>query len=81
MGSSQLSQVLIVLLFLCVLPCLTKSAIPSHQQPLPVTGQMETYLQDHQAVDMVVVALQPPSPTTAKSVDMWWWTLFIYGSL
>ncbi|KAJ0242225.1 hypothetical protein HA466_0207190 [Hirschfeldia incana] len=38
MGSSQLSQVLIVLLFLCVLPCLTKSAIPSHQQPLPVTG-------------------------------------------
>ncbi|CAG7867996.1 unnamed protein product [Brassica rapa] len=35
MGSSQLSQVLIVLLFLCVLPCLTESALPSHQQPLP----------------------------------------------
>ncbi|CDY22858.1 hypothetical protein BRARA_F00238 [Brassica rapa] len=39
MGSSQLSQVLIVLLFLCVLPCLTESALPSHQQPLPVTGR------------------------------------------
>lgn len=30
---------------------------------------MEKYLQDHQAVDMVVVALQPPSPT-AKAVDI-----------
>ncbi|CAF2055302.1 unnamed protein product [Brassica napus] len=38
MGSLQLRHGFIVLLFLCVLPCLTESALPSHQQPLPVTG-------------------------------------------
>ncbi|CAA7044384.1 unnamed protein product [Microthlaspi erraticum] len=41
MGSSQLSQVVIVFLLLCVLPCLTASALPSHQQQrsLSVTGR------------------------------------------
>ena len=39
MGSSQLSQAFIVLLLLCVIPCLAEAAIPSHQQPLSVIGQ------------------------------------------
>ncbi|CAN6931171.1 hypothetical protein F2Q70_00042758 [Brassica cretica] len=39
MGSSQLSQAFIVLLLLCVIPCLAEAAIPSHQQPLSVIGR------------------------------------------
>ncbi|ESQ39529.1 hypothetical protein EUTSA_v10001088mg [Eutrema salsugineum] len=35
MGSSQITQVLFVLLLLCVFPCLTESALPSHS----ITGR------------------------------------------